>query len=205
MLLIIVAINKAVFAQKEISHYVLPEFVKGKVLMKTGQTTEALLNYNTVTEEMIFMENNKPMALDRIQEIDTVFVNTKKFIPVDNVFYEMLTNTIVPLFIQHKSVFIPPGNETGFGTTQTSAVTNFNDMKSGGTFYRLKLPDEFKFNAKDAYWLKNNGKYYKVSSVQDVQNVFINKSKEVADFAKTNKIKFKNESDVIKLIEFCNR
>ena len=39
---------------KEVSHYLFPEFTQGVVLMKDGGKNETLLNYNSLTEEMIF-------------------------------------------------------------------------------------------------------------------------------------------------------
>ena len=62
------------------------------------------------------------MALDQLETIDTVYIQNRKFIPEGKVFYEVATNTPVALFIQHKSDIIPPGNNTGFGPCQASAI-----------------------------------------------------------------------------------
>ena len=67
-----------VYAQKqkvEIYHYVFPEFRKGTVLMKSGTKNEAMLNYNALTDEMIFDQNGKKLAM-AIYQISTPCTST---------------------------------------------------------------------------------------------------------------------------------
>ncbi len=189
---------------KELYNYVFPAFTEGVVKQKSGELNKALLNYNSLTEEMIFEQSGQKMALDKTETIDTVYIGNKKFIPVGKVFYEVATNTPVALFIQYKSTIIPPGNETGFGTSQTSAITNVNDLKNSGIAYKLKLPDDYKVTSKKIYWLKKNENYYVVKTTKNVQDLFPVKADAIKDYVKANKIDLKNDGDVIKLIQFCN-
>jgi hypothetical protein len=53
------------FAQREevlISHYLFPSFVKGKVILKSGIINMTNINYNSVTEEMIFDSNGTKLG-----------------------------------------------------------------------------------------------------------------------------------------------
>ncbi len=113
---------------KELNHYTFPDFMEGTVKKKTGETIKTLLNYNTITQEMIFQQSGKYLALDEIESIDSVNLQGKTFVPAKRVFYEVLTYTPVALYIQHKTEVVPPGNNTGFGTTETSAITNLNNL-----------------------------------------------------------------------------
>ena len=199
-----------VFAQngingKELTQYLFEDFAEGKVLQKSGSVSAAKLNYNTLTQEMIFQNGDQNLALDQLENIDTVYLQNKKFIAVGHVFYEVATNTASPLFIQYITQVIPPGAETGFGKSQTTAIDNISDLKSSGKAYALKLPDDYKLNSKTMYWLKKNNAFVGANSVKDVQAVFPDKAAAISDFAKANKIKFKNPDDVIKLINFCNQ
>lgn len=199
----------SLFAQPEINgkeyyNYVFPAFVEGTVKQKSGEVNKASLNYNSLTEEMIFDQSGQKMALDKIETIDTVYIENKKFIPVGKVFYELAANTPVALFIQHKSEILPPGSETGFGTSQTSAITNVNDLKNSGIAYKLKLPDDYKVISKKIYWLKKNNNYYILKSAKNVQDFFPAKADAIKAYIKANKTDLKNDNDVIKLILFCN-
>lgn len=70
------------YSQKEISHYLFSEFIPGVVLMKGGTENHALLNYNLVTEEMIFDQGGQLLAFADItlDNLDTVFIDNRKFI-----------------------------------------------------------------------------------------------------------------------------
>lgn len=185
-------------------HYVFPSFIEGTVKQKSGEVNKALLNYNSITEEMIFEQSGRQMALDKTENIDTVFIENKKFIPAGNVFYEVVTPAPVALFIQHKTTVVPPGSNTGFGSSQTSAITSITDLKRAGTAYRLKLPDDYKLLSKTVYWVNKNNSYINIKNAKDVQDLFPDKSGAIKDFVKVGKINFKNPADVIKLIMFCN-
>src|SRR5262245_48870368 len=102
---------------KQLTQYLFTDFSQGSVLQKSGTVIKTLLNYNTLTQEMIFRQNNQQLALADVQNIDTVFLSQKKFIPVNNAFYVVATDTKVPLLIQYEADVVQPGSETGFGKT----------------------------------------------------------------------------------------
>ena len=81
-----------IFAQsnsaKQLTQYLFPDFAEGSVLQKSGTVTKTTLNYNTLTQEMIFKQGDQFLALDKLHEIDTVFLNNKKFVPAGELFYE---------------------------------------------------------------------------------------------------------------------
>lgn len=209
LMIIIISLSFNLFAQsdqnvKQLTQYLFSGFTEGSVLQKSGTVTKTMLNYNTLTQEMIFKQGDQYLALDRIWEIDTVFLNNKKFVPGDNMFYEVGTNTPVALFIQYTSEIIPPGNETGFGQSQTSAITNVTDLKRSGRAYTLTLPDEYSFKDKTAYVLKKDGNFIAIANLKDVKKIFASKESLIDDYTKKNKVSFKKDEDIIKLIEFCN-
>ena len=76
----------------ELSHYLLPEFTQGTILMKNGIKNEALLNYNASTEEMIFSDKGTMLAIGdtELGSIDTVFIRGRKFIILNNKFIELI-------------------------------------------------------------------------------------------------------------------
>jgi hypothetical protein len=189
----------------KLTQYLFPTFTEGTILYKSGARNKGTLNYNTLTQEIVFDDNGQQMALANPKDVDTVFLQNIKLIPVDDAFYEVATTTPVALFIQHQTQVIPPGSNTGFGTTQTSATSSISDLKSSGKAYALKLPDDFKLIPQTTYWLKQNNKYTIVRSVKDIKKIFASKAAAIDDYVKANKISFKNNSDVVKLVEFCNQ
>ena len=193
------------FAQgNTITQYLFPEFSEGTIIKKSGEIVKAFMNYNTLTQEMIFQQNSQYLALDQLETVDTVYILNRAFVHANNVFYEVGVKAPIALCIQYHSILIPPGNETGFGQTQTSAANAVSDLKSSGRAYALKLPDDYKLKSETSFWLKKNDKFIAIKNAKDVKNVFNNKTDSINIYLKTNKVNFKNKDDVTKLIAFCN-
>ncbi len=188
-----------------LTHYIFPAFTTGEVHKKGGEIIKASLNYNTLTDEFVFDENGQKLALDHLEVIERVDVENRSFIPVEKGFYEVVVTAPVALCIQYHSDILPPGNETGFGKSQTGAITNANDLKRAGMAYALQLPADYKITTKKTFWLKDKNKFKLVKNAQDVKNVFINKKDDINIYLRENKVNFKSEEDLIKLVEFCNR
>ena len=190
-----------------LSHYVFPEFKEGMVKMKSGAENKALLNYNSITQEMIFDQNNQKFALSEINTIDTVYIGKTKFVPVDSVFYEVIgTNTPYNLYVQHKCDIQQPGKDVGYGTTtQTSAVNSlsgyYNRVTSGvNPLYNLQLPSDFKISPYTEFCLKKGNGYLKISNQKQLQKIFPTKEAEIKAYLKTYKPDFKNQKDMVALI-----
>ena len=81
-LLLLLSISISLHAQETVnlSHYVFPDFQPGVVLLKNGVRNNAKLNYNAASEEMVFDENGKMLAIGDavLPQIDTVFVSTSR-------------------------------------------------------------------------------------------------------------------------------
>lgn len=180
-------------------------FTEGMVLKKSGEKNKVLLNYNSLTQEMIFEQTGKKLALAQPETIDTVYITDKKFIPAPKGFYEVAVGDEVKLYIQHKCRVTPPGTEAGFdGTSQTSASHSVNNLIDSGGAFALKLPDGFIISPEAEYWIKSDKEFYKATNVKQVQKAFPGKSDEITAFARKNKINFSKPDDVIKVVEFCN-
>ena len=82
-----------------LSHYVFEKFTKGRVLLRSGMVSEQVLNYNILTGEMIFDAGDKYLAIAEPQNVDTIYINNRRFIPVGIKFYEVLTHTRAPLLL----------------------------------------------------------------------------------------------------------
>ncbi len=67
------------------------------VKMKSGETSNQVLNYNILTNEMIFNNAEKYLAIASPENVDTIYINNRKFIPLNNKFYEVLVNLHMPL------------------------------------------------------------------------------------------------------------
>jgi hypothetical protein len=189
-------------------HYLLPEFTKGKVLLKSGTPRELKMNYNIITEEMIFEYPGKYLALTNIETIDTVYILDRKFIPSGKIFQELLVNGRVPLFAKYTCIVTPPGKPSGYGSTsQTSSITVVDQLftKGKGIAYELKLPDDYVITPITEFLLQKGSELVKIYNIKQVIKVFPEKGSQIKEYSKNNKTDFKKQNDVISLIAFCNK
>lgn len=188
---------------KEITHYLFPEFSMGVVLMKNGMKNETSLNYNSLTEEMIFETNGTKLAVSQLDKIDTIFIKNRKFIPVNNKFLEIVYQSKYTLFAEHKCSIKDPGKPSGYGgTSQTSATSTYSSYFSGGQVYELKLPEGYQTKPFVDYWLRKDGQINKFLSLRQLSKFFSDKEDLFKVFVKKQDVKYDNETSLVELIKF---
>ena len=209
LLLILCVTTFAGYAQKngvEISHYIFPEFVKGTVLMKSGVKNEAMLNYNSLTEEMIFENNGTKLAISQLDQIDTVYIENRKFFLLNNKFVELAYHGKYDLYLEHKCSLIDPGKPAAYGgTSQTSSTTSYSSIFSGGQAYELSLPDGYKTKPYQNFWLKKDGKLASFLNLRQLSKLFNDKSGQFKQYVKENKVSIDNQESMIGLLKYLEK
>ena len=182
--------------------YVFDEFATGEVRMKSGEISKQLLNYNILTNEMIFDNNGKYLAIASPENVDTVYITNRKFIPLNNKFYELLVNSKLPLLLEFTASIKDPGTASGYGgTSNTTASTALQSLISTGGAYDLKLPDGYSVKAGYAYWIMKDGTLEKAGSVKQLVKIFPGKKDMINDFVKKNNTNFSKSDDVAALVK----
>jgi len=185
----------------QITHYVLDTFYNGTILMKSGQKEDYMLNYNTLTHEMIFERAGERLAIAQPEEVDTVYINNRKFVYANKMFYEVLATTPVPLFIEYIGSIIKAGSEIGYGMMSSTTGSNgVSSLIQGGKMYDLHLPYDYKVKVKKEYWLRKGFNYYKANNAKHIIEVFPDKEKLIRDLIKKNKTDFSKPEDITALV-----
>jgi hypothetical protein len=188
-----------------LSHYLFSEFQEGKVFMKNGTEVKTLLNYNALTEEVVFDDNGNILAIGKavIPQIDTVFIGDKKFIYKDGKFLEVLHDSSYKFFSQHKCRVIPPGKPAAYGgTSETSAIDSYSSLISDGRVYNLKLPDDFKVKPYTVYWIEKEGKLKSFLSLGQLKSFYKKKKKLYEEYMKNHKVDFEDQKSIVDLVNY---
>lgn len=194
------AVNKTVF--------LLPEFMNGKVVFKNKATQLVPLNYNTLFSQMIFEQNGVKMAIDNIETVDTIYIDSMKFVAVDTIFYQVkLEENKFPLYIRHTCTVSKVGAATPFGgTTQTGAVQNLTSYRFGvSTPYQLKVADEYTVNHRAEFWAKRNSTLIQIKNAKDILSLVPGKQAQVKTFMKENHTNVIKQYDIEQLLFFCSQ
>lgn len=188
-----------------ISHYLFPQFTQGVVLMNDGAKNDALLNFNSLTEEMVFKNQDKILAIlkGEIEFVDTVYIQDRKFVTLNNKFVELLYKSGCELFVEHKCSVVAPGKPGPFGTTsQTSSTTIISSLYTGGSVYSLSLPEGYTTRPYIYYWIKKNGELTKFVNIKQLQKFYQDKTNLYKAYDKEHEVKFNDQESIAKLVKY---
>lgn len=197
----------AIYAQNSsdtnLSPYVFPLFEDGIIKFKNGQESKEKLNYNGVTEEMIYISLGEKLAVDNLSEIEKIIINGRIFIPFDEKFYEKVGTAVSGPFIRYKFRLEGPEKPSAYGgSSQTTASTNYSGLTDYKMFYELSLPVDYKVIKNSSFFFKSESEFKEVSNRRQAIKLFDAFADEIKKFVKENNIDFSNEEDMIKLGEF---
>lgn len=196
--LLFIAIPFFLSAQKNLvlSHYIFPEFVNGVILMKDGTKINVPLNYNSASEQVVFIKNGQKLALadETIPTIDTVYMSDKKFILESGSFMEVKSGSNYDLFIGYKCDVTPPAIERGYGIKSSMGTVNtYSKMYgSGGIVYELELPKDFKIKPFVVFKLRVNDKIHNFRTEKQLLRIFNNQKEKVQNYRRETKLDMNN-------------
>ncbi len=196
----------AVAQAQEPTYYVFSDFLPGLVKKKDGTQAHAQMNYNTFTEEMVFIKDTERLAMINIDAIDTIYLGGKVFVPGKNMFFYKATNTPVALYVRDRNNVLPVGHNIGYGSrSESSSISDLSVLIGASAIYKLSLPDGYKLVDHSSYWVNTGKKIVQVNNLKQVQAIFPAKADAIKNFVQQNNIQFGKLADMIKLVEFCNQ
>lgn len=188
-----------------LSHYIFPEFTAGTVLMKSGQKYSALLNYNSFTEEMIFDDKGKKLAIGKEEKgrVDTVYILNRKFFALNDSFVELIYQSEFELYAGHMCNVKYPGKPAAYGgTSETSSVSTYSGIYSGGVMYELKLPDGYTIKPYTTYWLKRDGELQRFVNMKQLTKLFDDKKDLIKEYVSTHRVDYDDQESLVQLIKY---
>lgn len=197
----------SVYAQQpnnavKLVQYVFDAFTPGTIKMKSGETYKQNLNYNIITNEMIFDNNGKYAAIDSPENVDTVYIGDRKFVPLNKKFYEVLATGPMPLLEQFTATVSEPGTSIGYGsTTNAGAASSYQSLIRDGGAYGLKLPDGYTVIPKNDFFILKDGNLERAGSQKQLSKIFPDKKDKIKDFVKKNNTNFSKREDMAALVK----
>jgi hypothetical protein len=185
--------------------FLFPTFSNSLLKTKGGKEVNIILNYNMVSEKMVFEQKDQYFDLANPEQVDTAYIQNRKFIPHEKEFLEVLVPGNSPFYVQHKAELQAPQRPGAYGTT--SALTSSNYLVGYQTdmgYYNFKLPDGYTVKKSPFYWIRRGEEWIKINSEKQVPKVFPGSKEQIRDFIKENKINAARTTDMVKLGIFCN-
>jgi hypothetical protein len=177
------------------------EFMFGTVVFKSGTKKGATFNYNTVTEQMVFLREGKVWALET-PGVDTIYIAGRKFVPLGKVYSEILKTSAGLLYVRHQAEMLDKGNAIGYGGySQTSNSGTLNNTAITGTFKALEALPRFELETRNGYWLRTAGNFFEVHSPKHLQKAFPAHKKKIEQLVRQLKTDFAKPEAVVVLLQ----
>lgn len=199
-------------ANNQLPHFLFPGFTMGVTKTKDGKAFSSKLNYNMVDEIMVIEVEGTYRYAKNLNEIDTIFIEYKKFVPAGKVFYEVLSDGDVALFLQNKSTLVPKGSNVGYGSrSQSVGQTDYRrfemqpfNVSSRWDVVNIDLPPNVDVQPASVYWVRKNGEYEKFTNLNKFVKIFPGHEAKLKDFIKKENLSMKSREDLVKLVNYCS-
>lgn len=185
--------------------YLFDEFADGRVLFKNGSSTPAKLNYDAANREMTYYQAGELMVLGGTQQIDTVFIAGRKFIPAGRVFLEIQPLIRGELFINWKLKPVYRGKTGVYGVvTQSASVRHINTNYLNHTSFERQTADVYSAASQNEYWIKLSDKPVKFKDRKSLLKLFPAAKRPLIEaFMKEHGIDMKRTIDVMETVDYC--
>ena len=206
---LLLCISLEIKAQDYLNNGLLfPQFKEGIVIYKNFSRVNALLNYNTLEEEILFVDTeNTIMALADPSTVIAVIIDDRRFVfaQQDAFFEEIAIGNDRYFYIQYKSKLISQGKGVGYGShSATASVTSISSVQGkGGDYRQLKTDEIFETKVERNFYLKINNKYKNIKNIKMLGKLFKGREAEIEDFAKKENIDFGKAVDIAKILTYC--
>ena len=188
-----------------LSHYILDDFTQGFIYMKSGVINSGMLNYNSVTEEMLFKERGKMKAIgkEEIGLVDTIVIQKRKFYPYNGKFVEVAYEKDgKELLVEHRCRVIEPPKPSAYGTTtETGASKSYTSLMANGIFYDLTVPEGYRIVPFKYYWFKDGDKVTKIINMRQMEKIFKGNKESYKEYMKGKNLSFNNVAEMSALVE----
>jgi len=184
---------------------IFDQFIDGKVLLKSGAISEAPLNYLSTDQSILFKKEGVIYTLTDLNSIDTIYLSGMKFVPINNLVYEVVSDNnkvaLLATYNRRLKPLIATVDHTGSSKQSVNAVSN-----TVSDVYLTRLyKGNYAVEIAKHYWLKSYAKVNRAYRLKDFLNTFKESSQPaIINFEKANHINYSVESDLIKLLNFCN-
>ena len=181
-----------------------PQFTKGKVFFRDGNTAAAKLNYNLLVDEMQFIDP-KGDTLSLADE------NTVQFICVDkdSFYYDrgyvrlVAGNKLAKLAEKQMWAVVETQKIGAYNTpTSTSSINSHASYNMNGSTYNLVVNEEVKLKKAAFYYFVDHYNRFVPAGKKNLLMLFPKEQRRIETYLRENKIDFNDKNDLEKIVQF---
>jgi len=194
---------KDVLTQKDVFLY--PQYVSGQVTFRDGSKANALMNYNSLFDQVLFIDpNGDTLALRDEKTVKFIALQKDTFYYTEGFIRQVGGNSEVKLAerriwefadIQKKGSHDRPA--------RTFAVTSFKTVTDGfGKTYDLVLDEDLVLKKQTDYFLGDVYNHFVPANKKNLLIFYSKRQEKLANYLNGNGVNFHKKDDLEKLIQF---
>jgi len=189
---------------KEIYRY--PQFTAGRVYFVNGDVSAAKLNYNLITETMLFV-NQKGDTLAIADETAVKFITIEKdSFYYDNGYLEFVDgNKSVRLAIKQRIKFSDKKKIGAFGMPTSTVRTESDDTFLGDRRFNFLVAEDLIFKKETEFYLSQGSNNFVVLNKKNLLKIFPRNKENIEAFLKEKNINLQAAKDVEMLIQYLGK
>ena len=186
---------------KEIYRY--PQFTAGRVYFVNGDVSAAKLNYNLITETMLFV-NQKGDTLAIADETAVKFITIEKdSFYYDNGYLEFVDgNKSVRLAIKQRIKFSDKKKIGAFGMPTSTVRTESDDTFLGDRRFNFLVAEDLIFKKETEFYLSQGSNNFVVLNKKNLLKIFPRNKENIEAFLKEKNINLQAAKDIEILIQY---
>jgi hypothetical protein len=191
-----------IIPSQEIYRY--PSFTDGYISFHNGMLPSMKLNYSLLFNEMEFIgETGDTLAIANVQDIKEISIGEHQYFYLPKTgFVEVIAEMPQASLARNQSWqikdrkdLIPRGLQWG----RSPEIPTYRQVLTH------KAPKDLKIRKETAYFIRDkNGRFYPAKQ-STFRHLFRRNRHAVTDYIKAQKTNFRQEEDLLQLLEFCNQ
>ncbi|AHF17598.1 hypothetical protein [Niabella soli] len=190
---------QSVNAKLDLRPLLFKNFIPSSVLMKSGETAQVSLNYNTNNQSVIFVQEGVFMTLDNLDKIQTISIDKTVFVPIRGKVYQTTPDPDVFISYSNRPVVKKSGTDKS-GIKETTSGEVSNDVSGIYMGRNYKNQDGLEF-VKNIWALKGN-KLLEIRSTKDLSKAYGVSKSDLDEYVKKNVNDFANQNEAIELLKY---
>lgn len=182
---------------------IFENYEKGTVLFKNNTKTHTLLNFDAANDNIMFKQGNEEMILTNTNQVDTVYIAERKFIPIKNFFLECIHTQHGNIYVHWNLRNVYKGKKGAYGMTTQAKVESINTSQMNYGYYENQYVDVYELSNRNEYYLFVSNKHVMVKNAKSLLKIFPEHQDEIIKYMEDQKVDFMNTSKVILFLEYC--
>lgn len=192
--------------------YLYSSFEAGKVIAKDGTYSKARLNFNCLTNEMVFVSpKNDTLKLARPEETQMVVITSDTFCFFKNTFLKKITHygSAPELFQRIDMRHVDDEKKSAYGYSALGSNTSVGYVSNDGSASTAltSLSEDknmvFKRNA-EIFIVSDKGEFFSIKQAS-LNKMYPHQKNQIKNYIETNKLALNKGEDLLKLVEYLQK